>query len=52
MPALRASLLPALHAKVQRIQTGIAEIVLRVFAVDGMPIVVTIVYIGVLREKS
>ena len=35
-------------AKAQRIQDDIAEIVRRVFAVDGMSIVVTSVYIDVL----
>ena len=35
-------------AKAQRMRGDIAEIVRKVFAIDGMPLVFTIVYTGVL----
>ena len=36
------------HAKAQRMRGDIAEIVRKVFAIDGMPLVITIVYTDVL----
>ena len=38
----------AVHAKAQSIQGDIVEIVRKVFAIDGMSLVITIVYTNVL----
>ena len=39
---------PPSGAKAQRMRGGIVEIVRKVFAIDGMPLVFTIVYTGAL----
>ena len=36
------------HAKAQRMRGGTAEIARKAFAIDGMPLVLTIVYTNVL----